>query len=88
MSIHPSSVLFHSKPACIVFTELVQTGKRYVRQVTLVDSDWIEELPKETLLLLKQVISIIFPFIHLYLNTHIRFYLLQTFRGSGPQQRH
>ena len=55
VSIHPSSVLFHSKPACIVFTELVQTGKRYVRQVTLVDSDWIEELPKETLLQLKQV---------------------------------
>jgi len=49
VSIHPSSVLFHSKPACVVFTELVQTGKRYVRQVTLVDQEWIEDLPKETL---------------------------------------
>ncbi|XP_046640656.1 ATP-dependent RNA helicase DHX33-like [Daphnia pulicaria] len=54
VAIHPSSVLFHSKPSCIVFTELVQTGKRYVRQVTLIDQDWIEELPKDTLLQLRQ----------------------------------
>lgn len=55
VTIHPSSVLFHTKPSCIVFTELIQTGKRYVRQVTLIDRDWIEELPKETLLQLRQV---------------------------------
>ncbi|KZS16763.1 putative ATP-dependent RNA Helicase DHX33 [Daphnia magna] len=54
VTIHPSSVLFHTKPSCIVFTELIQTGKRYVRQVTLIDRDWIEELPKETLLQLRQ----------------------------------
>lgn len=55
VTIHPSSVLFHSKPSCIVFTELIQTGKRYVRQVTLIDQDWIEDLPKETLVQLRQV---------------------------------
>ena len=38
VSIHPSSVLFQSKPAAVVFTELVQTGKRYVRQVDLLPS--------------------------------------------------
>ena len=59
VAIHPSSVLFHSKPSCIVFTELIQTGKRYVRQVTLIDQDWIEELPKDTLLQLRQVQDIV-----------------------------
>lgn len=59
MTIHPSSVLFHSKPSCIVFTELIQTGKRYVRQVTLIDRDWIEELPKETILQLRQVMKLL-----------------------------
>lgn len=59
VSIHPSSVLFRSKPSCIVFTELVQTGKRYVRQVTLIDQDWLDDLPKETLSQLRQVIAFI-----------------------------
>ena len=62
VSIHPSSVLFHAKPACVVFTELVQTGKRYVRQVTLIDQDWIEDLPKDTLQQLRLVRLCLIPF--------------------------
>lgn len=42
--IHPSSVLFRSKPQCIVFKELVQTTQSYVRNVTRIDSLWLSEL--------------------------------------------
>ena len=31
VQIHPSSVLFNSKPACILYNELVKTNKTYVR---------------------------------------------------------
>ena len=66
VTIHPSSVLFHSKPSCIVFTELIQTGKRYVRQVTLIDQDWIEELPKETLTQLRHVNFFLFNYLNIF----------------------
>ncbi len=44
MAIHPSSVLSGRKAACIVFEELVQTSRRYARNVTAVDPRWLPEL--------------------------------------------
>lgn len=43
--IHPSSVL-SGKPNAkyIVFTELVATGKTYMRTVTQIDPEWIDEV--------------------------------------------
>ena len=31
VQIHPSSVLFNSKPSCVLFNELVKTAKTYMR---------------------------------------------------------
>ncbi|ALC39040.1 CG4901 [Drosophila busckii] len=43
--IHPSSVLHGKyKPPCILFTELVQTEQNYLRQVTEISIEWIEEV--------------------------------------------
>lgn len=39
--IHPSSCLFHSKPAYVVFKELIQTSKCYMRDICVVDIDWL-----------------------------------------------
>lgn len=43
--IHPSSVL-NGKPSAkyILFTELVATGKTYMRTVSHIDSEWIDEV--------------------------------------------
>jgi len=45
--IHPSSTLFLSRPACVLFTELVQTTKKYVRGLCLVDPHWLREAAPE-----------------------------------------
>ncbi|TDG44900.1 hypothetical protein AWZ03_008708 [Drosophila navojoa] len=43
--IHPSSVLHGKyKPQCLIFTELVQTEHNFLRQVTEISIDWIEEI--------------------------------------------
>ncbi|KAH9370997.1 hypothetical protein HPB48_019076 [Haemaphysalis longicornis] len=42
--IHPSSCLFQSSPACVVFTEMVETTKCYMRNLTLVDPDWLPDI--------------------------------------------
>lgn len=42
--IHPSSVLAGSLPQLVLFTELVQTGKCYMRFVTPLDPLWAEEI--------------------------------------------
>lgn len=42
--IHPSSCLFSSSPSCIIFTEMVETTKCYVRNLTVVDPDWMTEV--------------------------------------------
>ncbi|XP_061991461.1 pre-mRNA-splicing factor ATP-dependent RNA helicase DEAH10 isoform X2 [Rosa rugosa] len=42
--IHPSSVLFHEKPECIVFNELVETNHKYIRNTTRIDYLWLHEL--------------------------------------------
>ncbi|KAB1216818.1 ATP-dependent RNA helicase DHX8 [Morella rubra] len=44
VQVHPSSVLFRSKPECIVFNELVQTNHKYVRNITRIDYLWLSEL--------------------------------------------
>jgi len=44
VSIHPSSVLFRCKPAYVVFTELIQTNKCYMRNLSIVDPDWLKDM--------------------------------------------
>eukprot|EP00047_Mylnosiga_fluctuans_P021814 m.109410 g.109410 ORF g.109410 m.109410 type:complete len:676 (+) comp9039_c1_seq2:13-2040(+) len=41
--IHPSSVLSGQKPSCILFNEVVQTTKRYMRDCCIVDMDWLAQ---------------------------------------------
>lgn len=43
--IHPSSCLFHcsSKPEFVLFVELIQTSKNYMRNISLVDQSWLLE---------------------------------------------
>lgn len=41
VAIHPSSVLFHCKPACVVYTELLRTNKCYMRDLCVVDAQWL-----------------------------------------------
>ncbi|XP_047563598.1 ATP-dependent RNA helicase DHX33 isoform X2 [Lutra lutra] len=43
VAIHPSSVLFHCRPACVVYTELLHTSRCYMRDVCVVDADWLHE---------------------------------------------
>lgn len=47
--IHPSSVLFSGSggrklPKCVVFTEMLITGKQYMRGVTAIEPAWLVEL--------------------------------------------
>ncbi|XP_077240864.1 RNA helicase family protein isoform X2 [Tasmannia lanceolata] len=44
VQIHPSSVLFRTKPDCIIFNELVRTNHTYVRNITRIDPLWLTEL--------------------------------------------
>ncbi|KAJ0987450.1 hypothetical protein J5N97_005806 [Dioscorea zingiberensis] len=44
VQIHPSSVLFRSKPECIIFNELVRTNHNYIRNLTRIDPLWLPEL--------------------------------------------
>jgi len=39
--IHPSSCLNRMKPECVLYTELVQTNKLYMRNITVIDPKWI-----------------------------------------------
>ncbi|KAM4796590.1 ATP-dependent RNA helicase DHX33 [Rhinophrynus dorsalis] len=43
VTIHPSSVLFHCKPACVIYNELLHTSKCYMRDLCVVDADWLFE---------------------------------------------
>ncbi|XP_069827234.1 ATP-dependent RNA helicase DHX33 isoform X2 [Dendropsophus ebraccatus] len=47
VSIHPSSVLFHCKPACVIYNELLHTSKCYMRDLCVVDADWLFEAAPE-----------------------------------------
>ncbi|KAM8742207.1 ATP-dependent RNA helicase DHX33 [Acanthopagrus schlegelii] len=47
VAIHPSSVLFQAKPAYVVFNELLHTSRCYMRDLCLVDADWLLEAAPE-----------------------------------------
>ncbi|XP_053563485.1 ATP-dependent RNA helicase DHX33 [Bombina bombina] len=47
VAIHPSSVLFHCKPACVIYNELLHTSKCYMRDLCVVDADWLYETAPE-----------------------------------------
>lgn len=44
VSIHPSSVLFGLQPPCVLFTEVVQTGRCYMRQLSQIDPEWVMDI--------------------------------------------
>ncbi|XP_064595084.1 ATP-dependent RNA helicase DHX33-like [Liolophura sinensis] len=43
VAIHPSSALFRCKPAYVIFSELLQTSKCYMRDLCVIDPDWLHE---------------------------------------------
>jgi len=45
--IHPQSALFRRKPEVVVYTEMVQTTKTYLKGCTLVDVTWLHEYQPE-----------------------------------------
>ncbi|XP_066432942.1 ATP-dependent RNA helicase DHX33 [Eleutherodactylus coqui] len=47
VSIHPSSILFHCKPACVIYNELLHTSKCYMRDLCVVDADWLFDAAPE-----------------------------------------
>ncbi|KAI5089266.1 putative ATP-dependent RNA helicase DHX33, partial [Silurus meridionalis] len=47
VAIHPSSVLFQAKPAYVIFNELLHTSRCYMRDLCLVDPDWLQEAAPE-----------------------------------------
>jgi Oligonucleotide/oligosaccharide-binding (OB)-fold len=46
VSIHPTSSMFNRQPApkCVVYTELVITKKSYIRGVTQIREEWLNEV--------------------------------------------
>ncbi|KAJ4916610.1 RNA helicase family protein [Raphanus sativus] len=42
--IHPRSVLFSSKPECVIFDELIQTSEKFIKNLTRIDPLWLAEL--------------------------------------------
>ncbi|KAJ8917565.1 hypothetical protein NQ315_005614 [Exocentrus adspersus] len=47
VQIHPSSDLHGQQPQFVVFTEVVQTNKCYLRGLTTVEGDWLNEIAPE-----------------------------------------
>ncbi|CAH1798736.1 unnamed protein product [Owenia fusiformis] len=43
VAIHPSSAIFRCKPSYVIYNELVKTSACYMRNVCVVDPDWIFE---------------------------------------------
>nr|XP_018904073.1 PREDICTED: putative ATP-dependent RNA helicase DHX33 [Bemisia tabaci] len=43
-SIHPTSSLFGSLPPCILFTEILETNKSYLNNISTIDPAWVEEV--------------------------------------------
>ncbi|KAG0171394.1 hypothetical protein DFQ30_001077 [Apophysomyces sp. BC1015] len=44
LNIHPNSVLFNRNPKCVVFHEVVETTQAYMRDLTVIEQDWLAEL--------------------------------------------
>ncbi|KAL6044025.1 putative ATP-dependent RNA helicase dhx33 [Balamuthia mandrillaris] len=42
--LHPSSVLFGKKPGCVIYNQLVFTKRNYMRDVVMVQPQWLTEL--------------------------------------------
>lgn len=44
--VHPTSILFKQTPTWVIFHEVVETGqgKAYMREVTVIEPEWLEEL--------------------------------------------
>lgn len=47
--IHPSSCLFKSKPECIMYAEIIETNKNYMRNCSSIDMSWIREISASNL---------------------------------------
>lgn len=45
LHIHPNSCLFKRSPKWIVFHEVVQTTKAFMRDVTVIEREWLTEIP-------------------------------------------
>ncbi|RWS29246.1 putative ATP-dependent RNA helicase DHX33-like protein, partial [Leptotrombidium deliense] len=41
--IHPSSCLFNSKPEVVIYTDLIQTTKCYMKNVSVIDLGWVNQ---------------------------------------------
>ena len=39
--IHPSSVLFGKKAGVVVYSELVETSRKYMRHVSMIEGEWL-----------------------------------------------
>lgn len=46
--IHPSSCLFKTRPETVLYTEIVETNKCYMRNCTLIDSNWVRDITSAT----------------------------------------
>ncbi|CAO3628301.1 unnamed protein product [Mucor hiemalis] len=44
LQIHPNSVLFNRNPKCVVFHEVIETTQAYMRDLTVIEPDWLAEL--------------------------------------------
>ncbi|KAI8366665.1 P-loop containing nucleoside triphosphate hydrolase protein [Radiomyces spectabilis] len=44
LSIHPDSVLFNRNPQCVVFHEVVETKQAYMRDLCVIEPEWLAEL--------------------------------------------
>ncbi|KZV26108.1 putative pre-mRNA-splicing factor ATP-dependent RNA helicase [Dorcoceras hygrometricum] len=42
--LHPSSVVFHRQPDWVIYHELIMTTKVYIRDVTIINPEWLVEL--------------------------------------------
>lgn len=48
--IHPSSCLFKTKPECILYAEILETNKCYMRNCTLIDINWVREISSSNII--------------------------------------
>ncbi|KAJ3053474.1 hypothetical protein HK097_004188 [Rhizophlyctis rosea] len=44
LHVHPNSVLFRRSPEWVVFHEVVETTKPYMRDITVIEAEWLTEL--------------------------------------------
>lgn len=42
--IHPNSVLFKRLPPLVLYGQIVETTKKFIKFITLIESDWLEEI--------------------------------------------